>query len=139
MFVDSGDEILSPAQLGIPTSGIIMRDSQAISLMDPYSIPKRTATPLYVVADSMQEQPQGLAFQSHDGVKVVACSISRDALLDLRDYHGLTGDESQAFRALGPQIERLANEKYRAGRLDQTGQLEINPADILLYGFEPRP
>jgi Protein of unknown function (DUF1488) len=120
-------------------SGIIMGDSLAIALMDPYPIPKRTVKPLYVVAGSMQAQPQGLAFQSHDGVRVVTCSISRDALLDLRDYHGLAGDESQAFRALGPQIERLANEKYRAGRVDRSGQLEISPADILLYGFESRP
>lgn len=91
-----------------------------------------------MVAGSVQLQPQGLAFESHDGIKVVPCSISRDALLDLRDYHGLTGDDGQAFTALGSQIERLANEKYRAGRVERSGQIEIRPADILLYGFETR-
>jgi hypothetical protein len=115
-----------------------VRDSLAISSMDPYQLPKRPATSLFVVADTVQAQPQGFTFESHDGVKVVPCSISRDALLDLRDYHGLAGDENQAFRALGPEIERLANKKYRAGRVERTGELEINPADILLYGFEPR-
>jgi Protein of unknown function (DUF1488) len=115
-----------------------MRDSPTICSMNPYQIPKRAGTSLFVVAGSAQPQPQGLAFESRDGVKLVPCSISRDALLDLRDYHGLEGDETQAFRALGSQIERLANEKYRAGRLERTGELEISPADILLYGFEPR-
>jgi hypothetical protein len=86
--------------------------------------------------DSISVRSQDLSFQSHDGKKVVACGISRDALRDLGGYHRLDGAEDELFRALRPEIERLASAKYRAGRLDRNGAIVIGPADILLYGFE---
>jgi hypothetical protein len=89
-----------------------------------------------MVAGSVKLHPQGLAFESNDGIKTVPCSITRDALLDLCGYHGLNGNEGEAFKALGPQIERLISEKYRAGRTERNGELTIKPADLLLYGFE---
>jgi hypothetical protein len=104
--------------------------------MEPYRIPPRHPASLLMVAGSVRLLPQGLAFESNDGIKTVPCSITRDALLDLCGYHGLNGNDGEAFKALGPQIERLASQKYRAGRIDRSGELTIKPADLLLYGFE---
>jgi hypothetical protein len=75
-------------------------------------------------------------FQSRDGIKLVDCGISHDALLDLSGYHRVNGAEDEVFLALRPEIERLASAKYRAGRLDRSGSITLGPADILLYGFE---
>jgi hypothetical protein len=104
--------------------------------MEPYRIPPRHPASLLMVAGSVKLLPHGLAFESNDGIKTVPCCISRDALLDLCGYHGLNGDDGEAFKALGPQIERLVSEKYRAGRIERSGELTIKPADLLLYGFE---
>ncbi len=106
------------------------------SLMEPYRLPPRNPASLLMVAGSVKLLPQGLAFDSHDGRRTVPCSITRDALLDLCGYHGLKGNEGDAVKALGPQIERLVSRKYRAGRVERNGELTIKPADLLLYGFE---
>jgi hypothetical protein len=37
-----------------------------------------------------------------------------------------------------PEIERLANAKYDARRLEEDGGLLIQPADLVRYGFEKR-
>jgi hypothetical protein len=106
--------------------------------MEPFRIPPRNGATLMMVAGTAQIIPHGLAFESHDGVKMIPCSITREALLDLCGYHGIKGDEGESFKVLGPQIERLANEKYRAGRIERTGELTIKTSDLLLYGFEGR-
>ena len=89
-----------------------------------------------MVAGSVKLLAQGLAFDSHDGIKTVPCSITRDALLDLCGYHGFKNDEGETLKALEPHIERLVSKKYCAGRLEGNGELTIKPADLLLYGFE---
>jgi hypothetical protein len=98
--------------------------------------PSRGYASLVLDADTIKVRAEDLAFQSHAGATVVACEISRDALQDLGGYHRLNGAQDEVFRALRPEIERLASAKYRAGRLDRNGAILIGPADILLYGFE---
>src|SRR5579862_7315482 len=107
--------------------------------METYQLRRRRAAAALVLdADSISVRPQDLSFQSRDGDKLVPCGISRDALNDLGGYHRLAGAEDEVFRALRPEIERLASAKYRAGRHDGNGAISIGPADILLYGFERR-
>jgi hypothetical protein len=104
--------------------------------MDINQPTRRDSASLVLNADSVSLRPQDLSFESRDGEKVVTCEISRDALADLGSYHRLNGADDEVFRALRPEIERLANAKYRAGRLDDNGAVVIGPADIILYGFE---
>jgi hypothetical protein len=94
------------------------------------------AVSLVTDATSVSVRPEEISFESLDGMKVVPCGILRDALLDLGGYHRLSGGEDELFRALLPEIERLASAKYSAGRLDRNGAIMIGSADILLYGFE---
>ena len=97
---------------------------------------RRPVASLVLDADSVTVRAQDLVFESHDGKTLVACGISRDALQDLGGYHRLNGADDAVFRALRPEIERLASAKYRAGRVDHSDGILIGPADILLYGFE---
>ena len=106
--------------------------------MEPYRIHDADQPTLSLLAGSAKVLPHGLAFQSHDGIKAVPCTISRDAFLDLCGYHGVQGADDDAFKAIEPQLERLARKKYRAGRVERSGELAIMPADLLLYGFESR-
>ena len=41
----------------------------------------------------------------------------------------------EAFGLLIPEIERLANIKYRLGRLEENGDLLLGTVDLLRYGF----
>jgi hypothetical protein len=131
-----------PAQLSVAESTYFLdktASNQAIAAQaDRMDIeqPSRGDSALVLDANSVNLRPQDLSFESRDGTKVVTCGISRDALADLGSYHRLNGADDEVFRALRPEIERLANAKYRAGRLDDNGAVVIGPADILLYGFE---
>jgi len=104
--------------------------------MDMDQLSRRDNASLVLDADSVSLRSQELSFESRDGEKIVSCEISRDALQDLGSYHRLNGADHEVFRALRPEIERLASAKYRAGRLEDNGGIVIHPADILLYGFE---
>jgi hypothetical protein len=73
--------------------------------------------------------------QLNMGTTPVACAITRDALIDLGDHHGLRGTEAEVLRALGPQIERIARAKFRAGRFGKDCELVIRSTDLLRYGF----
>src|SRR5689334_15892458 len=98
---------------------------RASGLMDMNQPSRRESASLVLDADTVKVQAQDLAFQSHVGKTIVACGISRDALQDLGGYHRLNGAEDAVFRALSPEIERLAGAKYRAGRLDRNGAILI--------------
>jgi hypothetical protein len=58
----------------------------------------------------------------------------RDLLAFCRLEH--FGDN--AFRALLPEIERLANAKSDAKRFEENGTLVIREVDLLRYGFQAK-
>jgi hypothetical protein len=64
--------------------------------------------------------------------------VARDVLRDLLAYHRFEGAGDDVLRALLPEIERLANAKSDAGRLEEDGTLVIRTADLLRYGFEAK-
>ena len=124
-------------QSGFPP-GFIRRSDALIFDMDQIRTYRRDGVSLVMDAGSVNFLSRSFFFQSHDGMKTVACGISRDALLDLGGYHRLNGAADEVFRALRPEIERITSAKYRAGHLDRDGAIVIGPADILLFGFERR-
>jgi hypothetical protein len=73
--------------------------------------------------------------QLHDGERTIACTIARQTLRDLGDFHRLRVSEEAVLSHLLPEIERLANEKFHAGCIDQNGDVTIGTADLLRYGF----
>src|ERR1700692_640853 len=81
---------------------------------------------LTIIEESLTAQTYGLGFQSDcaDG-KIVQCGITNLALADLVDFHHIKGAAAGALRVLLPEIERLANAKYEAGRLEEDGGLLI--------------
>jgi len=94
---------------------------------------------LSIIAGTVDAFSQGIAFQAnYYGTKNVACRISRDALLDLAGYHQLHGTAQELVQALRPEIERILSVKYRARRIETSGEIWIAPPDLLLYGFEGR-
>jgi hypothetical protein len=94
---------------------------------------------LRIIAGSVDPQPQGIGFRVDDGANGLACGISRDALLDLAGHHGLRGSEEGLFQALWPVIERLLLAKFRARRIEASGEVLVGSADLLLYGFDVAP
>jgi hypothetical protein len=57
-------------------------------------------------------------------------------LRDLADHSMLNwSTDVQAFGLLIPEVERLANLKYRVGRLEENGDLVLGTVDLLRYGF----
>jgi hypothetical protein len=79
--------------------------------------------------------PVSLSVPPGVGERVVACAITREALHDLGFHHGFRASGQELVRALAPQIERLAKAKYRAGRIEENGELVIRSVDLLRYGF----
>jgi hypothetical protein len=94
---------------------------------------------LRVVAGRLDLSSDSIVCQLDDGVTRVVCTIARQALRDLGDYHQLSGSEEAVFSQLLPEIERLANAKSEAGLFDQNGELSIGTADLLRYLRPPRP
>jgi hypothetical protein len=93
---------------------------------------------LKLIFDSFSPQSKGLFFQCDRDGKIIPCAIAELALRDLIDFHRIKSTEREAFRALLPEIERLANAKCDAGRLEENGCLVIWPVDLLRYGFQSR-
>ena len=54
---------------------------------------------------------------------------------DLASYHRLNFSPEDIFRVVLPVLDRLASTKYRAGRLEENGEIVIRGADLLRYGF----
>jgi hypothetical protein len=93
---------------------------------------------LRVISGSLRAQSAGLSFQcDHDG-KTIDCGVASDVLRDLLAFHRLEGFAGDAYRALLPEIERLADVKIEAGRFEENGVLVIRAADLLRYGFRNR-
>jgi hypothetical protein len=96
---------------------------------------ERAAVRLRIRPGTFSSQPDCLAFQCDDGSKYIDCAITTAVLRDLIDFHRLRERKKEAFRALLPEIERLANAKYNAGRISESGEMLIRTADLLRYGF----
>jgi hypothetical protein len=93
--------------------------------------------PLTIIAESLTAKTHGFSFQSDcaDG-KIIPCGITDVALADLVDFHHIKSAAADAPRVLLPEIERLANAKYNAGRLEEDGGLLIRSTDLVRYGFQ---
>jgi hypothetical protein len=93
---------------------------------------------LKVMVQTLSARSQGLAFQCENGMKTVSGDISAETLRDLTDFHQVKGSQEEGFRALLPEIERLLNAKFQAGRIEENGELAIRAADLLRFGFQAR-
>jgi len=93
---------------------------------------------LRVVAGWLDLSSSSIVCQLDDGETRVICTIVRQALRDMGDYHQLSGSEEAVFSQMLPEIERLATEKFQVGFLDENGGLSIGTADLLRY-LRPRP
>jgi hypothetical protein len=93
---------------------------------------------LKVVFESFSAHSKGLFFQCDRDGEIIPCAIAEVALRDLIDFRRIKSTESEALRALLPEIERLANAKCDAGRFEGNGWLVIWPVDLLRYGYEGR-
>jgi hypothetical protein len=90
---------------------------------------------LTIIAESLTAQTYGFSFQSDADGKIVQCGITDVALADLVDFHHVKSAAADAPPVLLPEIERLANTKYEAGRLEEDGGLLIRSTDLVRYGF----
>jgi hypothetical protein len=93
---------------------------------------------LKVVFESFTAHSKGLCFQCDREGEIIQCGIADVALRDLVDFHRIKSTESEALRALLPEIERLVNAKYDAERFEENGWLVIWPVDLLRYGYQGR-
>ena len=92
---------------------------------------------LTVTADSLVARAEGVLFQCDRDGDTISCGILALALRDLIDFHRIKSTPEDAFRVLLPEIERLVNAKFDAGRIEKDG-LVIRPVDLLRYGFQRR-
>src|SRR5262249_59268557 len=76
---------------------------------------------LRVVAGRLDLSSSSIVCQLDGGETRVVCTIARQALRDMGDYHQLSGSEEAIFSQMLPEIERLATEKFQAGLLDENG------------------
>jgi hypothetical protein len=90
---------------------------------------------LKVIPETIAAASQRLSFQCNGGDKAISCSITVDAVNDLIQFHRLDVSGDEAVNALITEIERLANEKFCAGRVENNGELAITATDVLRYGF----
>src|SRR5579872_2807222 len=77
----------------------------------------------------------GISLLFSDGDTKVACSVTPGVIEDLASYHRLTFSRDEIFHVVLPLLDRLASTKYRAGRLEENGEIVIREADLLRYGF----
>lgn len=91
---------------------------------------------LKVVAGSIHAEPKSLSFRCAGGDGDIECQVTAAALRDLIDFHRLKSLDEGAFQTLLPEIERLVNSKFSAGRFDENGELWIRVADLLRYGYQ---
>lgn len=94
---------------------------------------------LKIILKSLASRPEAVRFQVDcDDGGIIQCIITADALRDLIDFHHVKNTHEDTSRVLLPEIERLANAKYDARRLEEDGGLLIRSADLVRYGFERR-
>jgi hypothetical protein len=92
---------------------------------------------LTVIVESLEARAEGVLFKCDRGSDTIPCGILALALRDLIDFHRIKSTPEDAFRVLLPEIERLVNAKFDAGRIEKDG-LVIRPVDLLRYGFQRR-
>jgi hypothetical protein len=91
---------------------------------------------LEVIPGTIEATSQGLSFRCSGGENAVTCSITEQALDDLIQYHRLDVNKDETFASILSEIERIANEKFGAARLEKNGELIIRTIDVLRYGFQ---
>ena len=92
---------------------------------------------LKMMPGSVKAGSQSLAFRCKDGEQEIACSILAHALDDLIRFHGIDVQNDQEMDQLLSQIERVANDKINARRIEPNGEIVIRSIDILRYGSNP--
>jgi hypothetical protein len=90
--------------------------------------------PLRITPGTVSAGPRGLSFQFVSDAGVIAGSIMQDALQELILFHHLDVSKDESVDALVGEIERIANAKLYAQRLDSNGELAIRMLDVLRYG-----
>ena len=91
---------------------------------------------LRVTSGELDIQPRSISCNLRDGETILRCTIAIEVLRDLADHSMLNwSTDVQAFSLLIPEIERLANMKYRLGRLEENGDLLLGTVDLLRYDF----
>jgi hypothetical protein len=93
---------------------------------------------LMVLPQSLEAQSDGIRFQCRLGDKIIECGIVDVALRDLVSFHRIRKTEHDSLRVVLPELERLVNAKYQAGRLEEDGWVVIRSVDLLRYGFRER-
>ena len=78
---------------------------------------------------------RGLRLTFSEGETTVACNVAPSVIEDLASYHRLSFSQEEIFRVVLPVLDRLASTKYRAGRLEENGEIVIRAADLVRYGF----
>jgi hypothetical protein len=91
--------------------------------------------PLRLLPEKSDDVGQGLCLLYSEGDATIACSVTPGVIEDLASYHRLTFSQEEIFRVVLPLLDRLASTKYRAGRLEENGEIVIRGADLLRYGF----
>jgi hypothetical protein len=90
---------------------------------------------LKVIAGTIHAQPKTISFRCAGEGGQIDCQMTAAALRDLLEFHRLNFSNEGAFETLLPEIERLVNSKFNAGRFDENGELWIRVADLLRYGY----
>jgi hypothetical protein len=98
----------------------------------------RSSVPLRLTAGKLEIREHEVGFRCIVDDKLIDCTISCQALLDLAGVYGLSHEASalEAFGELVLPIEKIASRKYEAGRFEENGELKIGTADLLRYGFQ---
>ena len=97
-----------------------------------------TAVRLNVIAGSIDVQPKAISFRCVGEGGYIECRMTAAALRNLVEFHRFRYLDEDAFETLLPEIERLVNSKFNAGRLDENGELWIRVVDLLRYGYRER-
>jgi hypothetical protein len=91
---------------------------------------------LKVASGRLDLLASSIVCQLQDGAQTIVCTISRQVLRDLGDYHfGRAIPEAAVFSECLSEIERLASAKFNGRGLDKSGGISIGPADLVRYGF----
>jgi hypothetical protein len=94
--------------------------------------------PLRIVAGKLEIREHEISFRCKVHKKLIDCTISCQALLDLAGVYGLSHQVRAlaAFGELLSPIEKIASRKYEARRSEENGELKIGTADLLRYGIQ---
>jgi hypothetical protein len=76
-----------------------------------------------------------LLLQFKDGREVVRCVVTAEVVQDLGSHYKLQFSADDVAEVLIPELDRIATTKYRAGRIEENGELLIRTSDLLRYGF----